>query len=64
MSEAPPADQPKKAKDMNSDERAAALKSIKRGPPPTPIETEKRAIDMSELERREYLAEHKKRYGL
>ena len=64
MSEAPPADQPKKAKDMNPDERAAALKSIKRGPPPTPIETEKRASQMNELERREYLAEHKKRYGL
>ena len=64
MSEAPPADQPKKAKDMTPDERAAALKSIKRGPAPTPIETEKRAINMSELERREYLAEHKKRYGL
>jgi len=64
MSEAPPADQPKKAKDMNPDERAAALKSIKRGPPPTPIETEKRASQMSELERQEYLREHRKRFGV
>lgn len=63
-SEAPPPDQPKKAKDMNPDERAAALKAIKRGPPPTPVETEKRASQMSQLERLEYLAEHKKRFGV
>ena len=63
MSEAP-ADQPKKAKDMNPDERAAALQSIKRGPPPVPVETTKRATEMTELERQEYLQEHRKRFGL
>ena len=58
------------ARDMTPEQKAAALAAIIKSagratePPPTPIETEKRAIDMSELERREYLAEHKKRYGL
>ena len=65
MSEATPPDpQPKNAKDMSAQERATALAILKRGPPPTPVETTKRAIEMSELERQEYLREHRKRFGV
>jgi len=56
--------QPKLAKNMTPEERRTALESIKRGPPPTPVETEKRASQMSELERQEYLREHRKRFGV
>jgi hypothetical protein len=65
MSEAPPPTdpQPKMARDMDAAERTQALAAIKRGPPPVPVETSKKASEMSELERREYLAEHRRRFG-
>jgi len=54
----------KLAKDMTDQERQAALESFKHGPAPVPVETTKRAAEMSDLERQEYLREHKKRFGL
>jgi hypothetical protein len=56
--------QPKLAKNMTPEERRTALESIKRGPPPLPVESTKRASEMSELERQEYLREHRKRFGV
>ena len=56
--------QPKLAKNMTPEERRTALESIKRGPPPTPVETALRASQMTELERQEYLREHRKRFGV
>jgi hypothetical protein len=54
---------PKKAADMTPEERSIALESIRRGPPPVPVETTKRASEMTELERRQYLLEHNRRFG-
>jgi hypothetical protein len=54
---------PKMARDMSEAERSEALAAIKRGPPPIPVETTKRATEMSEQERREYLREHARRFG-
>jgi hypothetical protein len=54
----------KLAKDMTDQERQAALAEIKRGEKPEPVSAEKRATEMSAHERAEYLAEHKKRFGL
>jgi hypothetical protein len=53
----------KHARDMSEAERAEALAAIKRGPPAVPVETTKRAAEMTELERQEYLREHKRRFG-
>lgn len=53
----------KLAKDMTPAERAAALEEIKRGPDPEPMPVDKKAAEMSEAERREWLAEHKRRFG-
>jgi hypothetical protein len=66
MSEAPPPTdpQPKMARDMDAAERAQALAVIRRGPIPTPIVTSKKATEMTEQERREYLQEHRKRFGV
>jgi hypothetical protein len=66
MSETPPTTdpQPKMARDMDAAERAEALAAIKRGPIPTPVETTKRASEMTELERQEYLREHRQRFGV
>ena|ERR1700716_4368801 len=52
----------KLAKDMSPQEAAAALAKIKRGPPPEPVETTKRASEMTEAERQAYLREHKRRF--
>jgi ribosomal protein L29 len=51
-------------RDMSPEEAAETLRALKRGPPPTPIDTGgKKARDMSEIERQEYLAEHRRRFG-
>ena len=56
-------EQPKLAKNMTSDERKIVLESIRRGPLPEPMPTDKRAKDMTERERQEWLREHKRRFG-
>jgi hypothetical protein len=53
----------KHARDMSEAERAESLAAIKRGPPPVPVETTKRASEMTEVERQQYLAEHRRRFG-
>ena len=53
----------KHARDMSEAERTEALAALKRGPPAVPVETTKRAGEMSEQERREYLREHARRFG-
>jgi hypothetical protein len=53
----------KHIRDMSPEEAAAALAEIKRGPPPVPVETTKRASEMTEVERQQYLAEHRRRFG-
>jgi hypothetical protein len=55
----------KKARDMDEAERAATLAALKRGPKPDPVplpDGQKRAADMTERERQEWLAEHKRRH--
>jgi hypothetical protein len=47
---------------MTPEERAAALAELKRGPKPEP-DISKTAKDMTKVERREWLAEHKRRVG-
>jgi hypothetical protein len=54
----------KHVSEMTPEEQAEALRILKRGPPPAPVETTKRASEMSEVERRDYLAEHKRRFGV
>jgi hypothetical protein len=63
MSEAPPADQQKKAKDLTPQERAAALAMLKRGPKPEPMPVDRKAKDMSPAERAEFLREVNRRWG-
>jgi hypothetical protein len=54
----------KKARDMNDQERKAALDEIKLAARTfEPMPTDKMARDMTEAERQEWLAEHKKRAG-
>jgi hypothetical protein len=53
----------RRAKDMAPQEAAEALASILRRPKPVPVETTKRASEMTEFERRQYLAEHQRRFG-
>jgi hypothetical protein len=60
MSEDP---QPKLAKNMTPQERASALAILKRGPAPEPMPTDRKAQDMTEQERAEWLREHKRRFG-
>ena len=62
MSEAPPADQPKKAKDLTPKERAAALAILKRGPKPEPMPDTK-ASDLTPAQRDAWLKEHVRRLG-
>jgi hypothetical protein len=55
----------KKAIDMSPDERKNALDEIKqRRPELAPMDTTKKAAEMNESQRREWLAEHKRRFGL
>jgi hypothetical protein len=54
----------KHVRDLTPQESAELLRTLKRGPPPTPIDTGgKTASQMTEAERRQYLAEHRRRYG-
>jgi hypothetical protein len=54
----------KHVRDLTPQESAELLRELKRGPPPTPIDTGgKTASQMTELERRRYLAEHGRRFG-
>jgi hypothetical protein len=54
----------KLAKDMSEQERIAALDEIKRAARKTePMPTDRKASEMTESERQEWLAEHKKRLG-
>jgi hypothetical protein len=62
MSEAPPADQPKKAKDLTPQERAAALAILQRGPAPEPMPDTK-ASDLTPAQRDAWLKEHARRFG-
>jgi hypothetical protein len=50
---------------MTTEEQAAALAALKRGPPPVPVELEtaKTAHEMTEVQRAEFLAEHKRRFS-
>ena len=50
--------------EMTDAEKAETLARLKRGPTPVPVESAKRATEMSEAERRDYLAEHKRRFGV
>ena len=64
MSEAPspPTDpEPKMARDMTPAEAAATLAAIKRGPKPKPMPVDRKASDMNDAERREWLAEYARR---
>jgi hypothetical protein len=54
----------KRAIDMTPEERQAALESIRKGPPPEPMPTDVKAKDMTQSARQEWLAEHKRRWGL
>jgi hypothetical protein len=55
--------EPKHAKDMTAEEYAAKLAELRRGPPMAPQPSpEKRANQMTEAERVEWLREHKKRH--
>jgi hypothetical protein len=54
----------KHARDMSPEEAAATLKELRRGPKPVPVETTKTALEMTEVERQEYLREHRKRFGV
>jgi hypothetical protein len=55
----------KLAKNMTESERQAALDEIKqRRPELAPMDTTKKAAEMNESQRREWLAEHKRRFGL
>jgi hypothetical protein len=52
----------KKAKDMNDQERKAALDEIKREARTfEPMPTDRKAADMTEAERAEWLREHQRR---
>ena len=54
----------KKAIDMSPSERKAALDEIKqRRPELAPMDTSKKAADMTAQERAEWLAEHKRRFA-
>ncbi len=53
----------KHVRDMSDTEKAAKLAELKREPRPVPVETTKRASEMSEVERQQYLAEHRRRFG-
>jgi hypothetical protein len=50
-------------RDMSETERAAFWLEVKRGPPPKPMPTDKRAADMSETERNAFLKECERRFG-
>ena len=54
----------KKARDMTPEEYKARLAELKRGAPPQPAVTlpEKHARDMSDAEKSEWLAEHRRRW--
>src|SRR5258706_9542058 len=53
----------KHVRDMSPEEAAAKLAELKREPRPVPVETtKKRASEMSEVERQQYLAEHRRRF--
>jgi ribosomal protein L29 len=54
----------KQAKDMTPEELQAALESALKGPELPPLPMDKMARDMTAQERAEFLAEHKKRFGL
>ena len=55
----------KLAKDLSPEARKAALDEIKqRRPKLAPMDTTKKAAEMNESQRREWLAEHKRRFGL
>jgi hypothetical protein len=56
----------KKAKNMSPEEREAALAEIKRAArtfESMPMDTTKKAADMTERERAEWLAEHQRRFS-
>ena len=53
----------KRAKDSSPAEYAAKLAELKRGAPPPPVTLpEKHARDMSDQEKSEWLAEHRRRW--
>ncbi len=62
MSEAPPDPQPKFARDMSPQQRAETLARLKLGPAPEPMDTSKKASEMNERERQEWLREHQRRF--
>jgi hypothetical protein len=56
----------KHVKDSTPEEAAATLAALKSGtvpePPPPPPDGQKTAAEMTEVERQEWLAEHKRRH--
>jgi hypothetical protein len=64
MTEAPPPDpQPKLAKNMSPQERAAALAILRRGPELPPLPIDKTAAEMTPEERARFLRECERRAG-
>jgi len=53
----------KLAKNMTPEERQAALEKLRKGPELPPLPMDKKAKDMTADERREWLAEHQRRFG-
>jgi hypothetical protein len=53
----------KRASEMTPQEAAAKLAELKRGPKPEPLPIDRTAKEMTEAQRRKWLAEHNRRFG-
>jgi hypothetical protein len=56
-------DKPKMARDMTPEAQAEALAAFRRVPKPEPMDTTKKASEMTKREREEWLREHARRFG-
>jgi hypothetical protein len=54
----------KKAKDLTEAERIAALAEIRRAPEPEPLDMTRTAREMTGREQLEWLAAHRRRFGV